>query len=80
MKSKINKAIITLQIKAMQKINQVKAVIKSNDGLSHTVEILLWVLGAAAVVAVIIAGVILLVKNDVFPMFTEKMKEIFNMK
>lgn len=80
MKQKINRIIISAQLQALQLLDTAKKALHNKNGLSHTVEVLLWVLGACAIVGLVLLLAFLLIKNDVFPMLSEKVKEIFNMK
>lgn len=84
MKQKIRKHMINTFIKTQEKASSIvqkgEAVIKNKDGLSHTMEVLLWSLGAAAIVALIVGLAFLLIKSEIFPDFSAKMKEILNMK
>lgn len=79
-KRKINTIALKSICKLIELYNNGCAVLKNDRGAAHTTEILIWVLAVVVIAAIIVGLMILLIKNDIFPMLSEKIKEIFNMK
>lgn len=52
--------------------------LRDNSGMSHTVEIMLWILGVAVVAAIVVTAVIALINTDILPQIKTKITEIFS--
>lgn len=70
---------IKAQIGTKQLLNKTSDVLKNNDGLSHSTEVLIWSLGSAVIVAAVVVLALALFTDEVFPALGDKMKEILNM-
>ena len=75
----LQRKILTAQIGTKNTITKVQTLLKNKDGLSTSTEILLWVLLGAVIVGIIGGLAIALIKSDIFPALSTKVKDILNL-
>lgn len=74
------KKAVEAKIAASGAVNKVTSMVQDRSGMSHSTEVLLWVLGSAVIVGIIITLAIALFKDELMPEFSAKVKEILNLK
>lgn len=75
----LQKKALQAQINARNVITKAQAVLKNEDGLSHSTEILVWTLSAVVLVGALTVLAVALFTDDIFPALGDKMKDILNL-